>query len=430
MSIFSQLNNLILIKNAIKNKLYSFGLVTSSAKLEDCKNALSNMNDNTKKTTTSQAVRYSYYSGAGGTIYGTGIEGYNSAKTMVSISVTNLSPGNIRKGINIGGVIGTCEPMPSNMSFRVPGFRPQNSTALLGNNLFIPCYSKNTSFIGGVWKIDSSFKATNIFSNTTAVAIYKYSNTKALLRCTDGNNGSTDIFATTDGGSSWTNLNSSLPLYEPRSIYSNGSSYVIIGKRRSDSGSSGTIYKYSSIDGISWSSEPYNSPGFGLGGMSGDPSSGYYYSGDSFFESVDSRYNQHYITVYRSTDATSWSVECARIPIQQATTSSGFRFYFQSYHKLGNLRIMETNGDMHHTIYSTDNGVTWNRTVEFTTFVEYKSKIYCWSADSPTVVGILSSSGFTKVTLTTSTSPNGIAALSNKFVVLYNEGYEIMDDIY
>lgn len=430
MSITSKLDNLIITRNAIKDKLRAFGLITSSAKLEDCKNAIVKMNDNTKRTTTSQAVRYSYYSGSGGTIYGTGIEGYNSAKTMVSISVTNLSPGNIRKGINIGGVIGTCEPMPSNMSFRVSGFNPLIPTALLGSNLFIPCYSKKTSFIGGIWKIDSSFKATNVFSNTTAVALYKYSNTKALLRCTDGNNGSTSIFATTDGGSSWTNVNSSLPLYEPKSIYSNGSSYIIMGKRIGDSGSSGTLYKYSSVDGISWSSEPYNSPGFGLSGMSGDPSSGYYYCGESFFESIDSRYDQHYVTVYRSTNATSWSVECARIPIQEARNTSGFRFYFKSYYKLGNLRILETYGDSDNSLYSIDGGATWNRAGVFTTFVEYKSRIYCWSADYPTVVGVLSSSGFTRVTLTTSTSPRGIAALPNKFVVLYSEGYEIMDDIY
>lgn len=107
MSIATSLSRIVTLRNTIREKLAAMGLVSAGAKLEDCKTAIVGITDNTKKTTTSNAVSGTYYSGTTGKIYGRPGAGYCAAGTVVSIPVTNLAAENIKQGVNIGGVVGT-----------------------------------------------------------------------------------------------------------------------------------------------------------------------------------------------------------------------------------------------------------------------------------------------------------------------------------
>lgn len=107
MSIATSLSRIVTLRNTIREKLAAMGLVSAGAKLEDCKTAIVGITDNTKKTTTSNAVSGTYYSGTTGKIYGRPGAGYCAAGTVVSIPVTNLAAENIKKGVNVGGVVGT-----------------------------------------------------------------------------------------------------------------------------------------------------------------------------------------------------------------------------------------------------------------------------------------------------------------------------------
>lgn len=107
MSIATSLSRIVTLRNAIRDKLVAMGLVNAAAKLADCKTAIVGITDNTKKTTTTNAVSGTYYSGTTGKIYGRPGAGYCAAGTVVSIPVTNLAAENIKKGVNVGGVVGT-----------------------------------------------------------------------------------------------------------------------------------------------------------------------------------------------------------------------------------------------------------------------------------------------------------------------------------
>lgn len=107
MSIATSLSRIVTLRNAIREKLAAMGLVSTSARLEDCKTAIAGITDNTKKTTTSNAVSGTYYSGTTGKIYGRPGAGYCAAGTVVSVPVTNLAAENIKKGVSVGGVVGT-----------------------------------------------------------------------------------------------------------------------------------------------------------------------------------------------------------------------------------------------------------------------------------------------------------------------------------
>lgn len=107
MSIFTKINRIITLRNGIRSRLNILGVVTTSAKFETCKTALDNISDNTKKTTPSNPVKGTFYSGTSQKVYGKVGEGYCSSGTLVEVPVTNLIAPFIKKGINIGGVVGS-----------------------------------------------------------------------------------------------------------------------------------------------------------------------------------------------------------------------------------------------------------------------------------------------------------------------------------
>lgn len=107
MSIFTKLNRIITLRNGIRSRLNTLGVVTTSAKLETCKTALDNISDNTKKTTPSNPIKGTFYSGTSQKIYARTGEGYCSSSTLVEVPVGNLVSYYIKEGINVGGVVGT-----------------------------------------------------------------------------------------------------------------------------------------------------------------------------------------------------------------------------------------------------------------------------------------------------------------------------------
>lgn len=108
MSIFQKVNRIMSLRNGIRNRLVQFGVVQGGAKLADCKDALDEMTDNTKKTTTSTAMTGTFSSGTTGRIFANPHEGYCSNDSLVSVPVVNLAAMNIKQGVNVGGVVGTC----------------------------------------------------------------------------------------------------------------------------------------------------------------------------------------------------------------------------------------------------------------------------------------------------------------------------------
>ena len=107
MSIASKLSNLVAIRNGIRSRLITFGLVTSTVKLIDCKTALESMTDNTKKTTVASPIKGEFFSGVSQKIFGSVGEGYCSSNSVVEVPVTNLISSNIKSGVNVGGVVGS-----------------------------------------------------------------------------------------------------------------------------------------------------------------------------------------------------------------------------------------------------------------------------------------------------------------------------------
>ncbi len=73
-------------------------------------NATGTMVDNSGKTSTSSYVAGTFRSGTTGYVFASPTAGYCSANTYIRVPVTNLSAGNIKKGVNIGGVAGTYNP--------------------------------------------------------------------------------------------------------------------------------------------------------------------------------------------------------------------------------------------------------------------------------------------------------------------------------
>lgn len=110
MSILTKINRIITLRNGIRSRLNTLGVVTTSAKLETCKTALDNISDNTRNTTPSNPIKGSFYSGTTNKIFAKVGEGYCSSNTLIEVSIKNLMPENIKSGINIGGVAGTFKP--------------------------------------------------------------------------------------------------------------------------------------------------------------------------------------------------------------------------------------------------------------------------------------------------------------------------------
>jgi len=75
-----------------------------------------------------EKVNGTFYSGTTGYITGKiAQEGHYATNSKLKIPVSNLTAGNIKKGINIGGVVGTLEPIPSNLSLFAEYFSPANN---------------------------------------------------------------------------------------------------------------------------------------------------------------------------------------------------------------------------------------------------------------------------------------------------------------
>lgn len=106
MSVTEQLKRIVTIRNGIRQKLMDFGLVQNTSKFQDCQNAIEGMRDNTKNTTVDNALQSVFHSGTRGGVRANGIQGYSSEQTLVYVPVANLSPENIKEGVNIGGVVG------------------------------------------------------------------------------------------------------------------------------------------------------------------------------------------------------------------------------------------------------------------------------------------------------------------------------------
>lgn len=69
------------------------------------------MTDNSAKTSTSSYVTGTFKSGTTGYVFATPTAGYCSASTYIRVPVANLAAGNIKKGVSIGGVAGTYDPL-------------------------------------------------------------------------------------------------------------------------------------------------------------------------------------------------------------------------------------------------------------------------------------------------------------------------------
>lgn len=74
-------------------------------------NATGTMTDNSAKTSTSSYVTGTFKSGTTGYVFATPTAGYCSASTYIRVPVANLSAVNIKKGVSIGGVVGTYDPL-------------------------------------------------------------------------------------------------------------------------------------------------------------------------------------------------------------------------------------------------------------------------------------------------------------------------------
>lgn len=443
-SIIASVDKIKTYRNTIRSKLVSMGIGTSTDSMKTCSENISIIVDNTKKTTTSTAVLYPYYTGSGGSIYGKGNAGYNSAETMVRIPVTNLTPGNIKKGVNIGGVIGTLEPMPDEMSYTADGMipayplsfdTPNGKAAYLSAGLCVPVYNKGSS-LGGVWLLNIG-SAKNVGGSNVARHITKMNTSYAICTEVDGNNGNTSFTYTTNGGLTWSSMSQN-GLYENPRVISNGSSYVMMGKQ--SFGSSYPLLYYKSTNGSSWTSFTPTSPtlppdtsdsGFWGSGGNGDYMSGYYYKFINEQRYYSYNRNSQIIYVYRSTDMINWSLAYGGIDLGYHTSDEST--YGSSFYKLGNLLVLCTSGWWEYTMVSTDNGVTWTRAfggANNINCVDYNSRLYIWTTTDPTKVIIVSSSGMTTYTINSSVTPSGIGRLSNKFVILYPNRYDIMSDIY
>lgn len=103
MSIFTEVKRISDLRNAIRTKLLSWGLVSDAASLEDCKTAIDGIVDHTGKTTDGAFAK-----GETGYITGQILEkGYYDEASKLKIPVANFAEENIKNGVNIGGKVGT-----------------------------------------------------------------------------------------------------------------------------------------------------------------------------------------------------------------------------------------------------------------------------------------------------------------------------------
>lgn len=154
MSIFTKLNRIITLRNGIRSRLNTLGVVTTSAKLETCKIALDNMSDNTKKTTPSNPIKGTFYSGTTQKIYARTGEGYCSSNTLMEVPVTNLISSNIKSGVAVGGVVGTYDGLYIN-----------------GGTATVFLYDHRTSNYGIVYDIEGALFSGSIDNSGKTVTV-------------------------------------------------------------------------------------------------------------------------------------------------------------------------------------------------------------------------------------------------------------------
>lgn len=103
MSIRSEISRIRNLRDAIRTKLLTWGLVGETANLEACKTAIEDIADHTNAT-----VNGDFSSGETGFITGQITEkGYYNEASKLKIPVSNFSEENIKKGVAIGGKVGT-----------------------------------------------------------------------------------------------------------------------------------------------------------------------------------------------------------------------------------------------------------------------------------------------------------------------------------
>lgn len=102
MSIREEVNRIKNLRNAIRNKLSIWGLVSDTASLEDCKTAIVGIADHTNAT-----VGGDFSKGETGFITGKiSDEGYYNGNSKIRIPVANFSVENIKKDVVMGGLKG------------------------------------------------------------------------------------------------------------------------------------------------------------------------------------------------------------------------------------------------------------------------------------------------------------------------------------
>lgn len=183
MSIAEQLNRLKGIRDTISTKLKSIGVLSTSIsnpKYEDCKNAINSIIDNTNKKSTTNYIDGIFYHGHSGAIFSKGLKGYSDENTVVRVPVTNLIPSNIKKGVNVGGVIGTLEEVPQKVFMGVLQYKSlkNNSSSATGK-----IYDATGETKYRMQQSEDNFISINIVGNIVLVHWLPISSTRDTQDC-------------------------------------------------------------------------------------------------------------------------------------------------------------------------------------------------------------------------------------------------------
>lgn len=112
MSIRSEIARIRNLRDAIRAKLLTWGLVGETANLEACKTAIEDIADHTNAT-----VNGDFSSGETGFITGQITEkGYYNEASKLKIPVANFSEENIKKGVAMGGLVGKLDSVPEDIN--------------------------------------------------------------------------------------------------------------------------------------------------------------------------------------------------------------------------------------------------------------------------------------------------------------------------
>ncbi len=361
---------------------------------------------------TGQTVNGTFYSGTTGYITGKiAQEGHYATNSKLKIPVSNLTAGNIKKGINIGGVVGTLEPIPSNLSLFAEYFSPANNDSEIVNfsngSLAIPnTYSDR----GGVCLVNGITTTVKSLVNGSNVRQLVGGGTKAMIR---GNYGA---FISTDSGSIWkspvgVNITSST---SAAFIRFNGSKfYVCIGLNYT------TPHYVSNTACTSFSVVSIPSNDYEVGSST----DGIWYA-----------YNHSLGGIYSSSDLINWT--------KKYTLTSNVTNFISLY-KLGSIVCATFNGrsrsgsnNTSATYISYDNGLTFSDSLSIGISSSYthhnhifthKNNIFVYSFHSsklPQTVYKVANGTKTIINLPTVNSkyPNIIGSNGTSLILAYNNG--------